>query len=270
MKKIILALLIFSSSFAEEQKTVFLAAFARENALILPRFLKCLEKLDHDKKAMTLYIHIGKSEDQTEEIIRNWVDMHRPLYHEILLDHWIDHEDPDGLGYGRKTRQRALEACLDRGEDYFFHLDSQCLIAPGTLKILIEKNKPIIAPMLRAIPEFNDPFSNFFAKASETGYYQDDPMYWMILNEVKIGTFPVPVVHTTYLVQKEVLPNLSYEDFTDEYEFIIFSRNARKNHVSQYICNEEPFGVLFHFLNDPRKDPVEAIRLKHILSLPSL
>lgn len=270
MKKILLALLIFSTCYAHEQKTVFLATFAKDNALILPRFLKCLERLDHDKQAITLYIHIGQSQDDTEEIIRNWVDAHRTLYHEIIVDHWIDHAYPEGLGYGRAIRQHAHEVCLDRDEDYFFHMNVNCLLAKQTLKVLLEKNKPIVAPMLRAIPEFNDPFSNFFAEVSETGYYLDNPLYWLILHEVKIGTFLVPVVHSTYLVQREALQNLSYEESTDEYDFIIFSRNARKNQIQQYICNEETFGVLLHFHSDPKTDPVEAIRLKHILSLPSL
>jgi len=270
MKKILLALLIFSSCLAQERKTVFLATFAKDNALILPRFLKCLENLDHEKQAMTLYIHVGESQDDTKEIIQNWIDANGSFYREVIVDDWVDSAYTDGLGFGRTIRQRALEICQGRDEDYFFHMDSNCLIAPQTLRVLQEKNKPIIAPMLRAIPEFNDPFSNFFAKVSGTGYYLDDPMYWIILDEIKVGTFPVPVVHATYLVQKEAFKNLSYEDSTDEYDFIIFSRNARKNQIEQYICNEEAFGVLFHFENDPKTDPAEALRLKHILDLPSL
>lgn len=270
MKKIILALLIFSSSFAQEQKTVFLATFLENHALFLPKFLKCLENLEHDKEAMTLYFQLGKSEDKTEEIIRKWIDTHHSLYHEIIVSHWMDHTYPEGLGYGRAIRQHALEVCQKCDMDYYFHVNPNCLLAKQTLRTLIEKDKPIIAPMLRAIPEFNDPYSNFFAGVTETGYYRDHPMYWLILHEVKLGTFSVPVVHGAYLVQKDYLKSLSYEDSTDEYDFIIFSRIARENQIQQYICNEESFGVLFNFQNDPKKDPIEAMRLKHILSLPSL
>ena len=56
-----------------------------------------------------------------------------------------------------------------------------------------------------------------------------------------LGAFAVPVVHVVYLIKSDYIKNLSYMDGTHEWEFIIFSRNARKNGIQQYICNEEDF-----------------------------
>jgi len=100
--------------------------------------------------------------------------------------------------------------------------------------------------MLRSIPQI-DCYSNYFCAVDDRGYYKDHPLYMEILNRSTIGTFNVPVVHCTYLINSKYIDKLDYSDGSNDYEFVIFSRSARKNNIGQFICNEEKFGVLVHF-----------------------
>jgi hypothetical protein len=175
-----------------------------------------------------------------------------PLYRKVIFE---SHEVPnlsfpsphewtgDRLYALALIRNKSLAIAKQEHCDYYFVVDCDNFIIPSTLTDLVAKDLPIVAPMLRSIPEPGDINSNFFYEVTETGYYKGCPKeYFDILNRVKTGTFKMPLVHCTYLIKCEYIDKLSYTDGTREYEFIIFSRIARKNHVNQYICNEKFYG----------------------------
>lgn len=244
----------------QEGKTVLIAILARNKAHVLPRFLNCIENLDYDKKLIDIYINTNNNDDNTESILKAWSNDNEGIYHEIIWkSHNVENLDATGphewtpkrfkvLG---KIRNESMKQAKKRGLDYYFVVDCDNFIEPMTLKKLIKKKKPIIAPMLRAIPEPGDCYSNYFCDVSSNGYYKDHEDYMKILSCTKRGTFKVPVVHCTYLIDTKHIDNLNYVDGTDDYEFVIFSRTARKHGVGQYICNEEEFGTLIHFYDAP-------------------
>ena len=240
----------------QEQKSVLLAILARNKAHLLPRFLRCIEALEYDKKCITIYINTNNNEDKTEEILENWTAQNREQYRSIIFEsHEVEgipktgpHEwNPERFKLLGSIRNKSLQKTKECKCDYYFVVDCDNFIAPKTLSYLIGKDKPIIAPLLRSVPTINDPYSNYFCDITEGGYYQSHPDYQPILQRAKIGTFKVPVVHCTYLVKAEYVDALNYIDGTDDYEFVIFSRNARNRGIEQYICNELEFGTLLHF-----------------------
>jgi hypothetical protein len=125
-------------------------------------------------------------------------------------------------------------------------VDCDNFVTPCTLKYLIQKDKPIIAPMLRAIPRPTDNYSNFMFDVNANGYEKRHPDFYKILKKEKVGTFEVPIVHCTYLIKGEYLNRLTYCDYSRHHEYVIFSRIARHTGTPQYICNERDFGVLLH------------------------
>ena len=50
-------------------------------------------------------------------------------------------------------RNRSLEKAKEYQTDFYFVADCDNFILPHTLKTLIQKDKPFIAPMLRSIPK---------------------------------------------------------------------------------------------------------------------
>jgi Anp1 len=252
-------LLLCEMGAVAEDKTVLLAILARNKAHVLPAYLTSIENLDYDKKAITVYINTNNNEDETLALLEDWARRNEGQYAQIIFDvhsvkglvetkpHVWNAQRFKVLG---RIRNKSMQMAQEHQCDYYFVVDCDNFITPCTLKALVAQDRPIIAPMLRAIPENGDPYSNFFCAIDDNGYYRDHPNYWKILNRQMLGTFKVPVVHCTYLIKTAYIDQLNYIDETNDFEFVIFSRMARKNGVSQYICNEYDFGQLIHFYTD--------------------
>lgn len=237
---------------AEGSKHVLLAILARNKAHILPLYLSSIENLQYEKKDITVYINTNNNEDETREILEEWITKKGSLYRKIIFE---SHEVPnlscpgpnewtcDRLHALALIRNKSLSIAKEERCDYYFVIDCDNFVIPSTLADLVAKDLPIVAPMLRTIPEPGDINSNFFYEVTETGYFKGFPNeYFDILNRAKIGTFKMPLVQCTYLIKCDYLDKLSYTDDTQAFEFIIFSRTARKNRVGQYICNEKFYG----------------------------
>jgi hypothetical protein len=236
-------------------KTVLLAILARNKAHVLPYFLQCINALEYNKKLITVYINTNNNADETEKILEEWAKTKKGEYKEIIFDsHQVQslaQTNPHDWNAVRfkvlgAIRNKSMSQAKAYGCDYYFVVDCDNFITPCTLKELVMKDKPIIAPMLKAIPNPQDMYSNFFCDISQNGYFKSHPDYAMILHKEKVGTFEEPVVHCTYLVRSDCIDKLTYVDGTNDYEFVIFSRSARNSDVKQYICNEQNFGILLH------------------------
>lgn len=239
----------------ETNKTVLLAILARNKAHTLPYYLRCLDNLDYDKKSITVYINTNNNDDDTETILRNWAKRNEDTYNKIIFEsHHVDSlssENPHAWHGARfralgAIRQQSMLKTKEYGLDYYFVVDCDNFIAPETLRVLVQEDKPIIAPMLLAKPKLGDSYSNYFCDIDPVGLYKDHEDYYKILLKQKTGSFKVPVVHCTYLVNAEHIDKLRYVDGTDMWEFVIFSTSARNSGVDQYICNKQDFGFLLH------------------------
>lgn len=228
---------------------------ARNKAHVLADYLTCIENLEYDKQALAIYINTNNNDDNTREILDEWTKKNKRLYRNIIMDaHNIQNLiptkphvwTPQRFKVLGTIRNKSLQIAHMLACDYYFVVDCDNFITPCTLRSLIRKDKPIIAPMLRAVPHPGDTYSNFVCAVNEDGYEKRHPDYIKILRREKVGTFLVPIVHCTYLIKTEFLNLLGYTDETHHHEFIVFSRLARKNGVRQYICNEKKFGVLLH------------------------
>lgn len=143
-------------------------------------------------------------------------------------------------------REVSLHKTIEHNCDFYFVVDCDNFLAPETLQHLVNLQRPIVGPMLKPIPNPREYYSNFFANVNKYGYYENSPNYLDYRFNNKTGCFEVPVVHCTYLIQREYLPYVMYIDGTKAYEFVIFSKSTRDNNVKQYLCNEIPFGSLCH------------------------
>lgn len=244
---------------SSEDKTVLLAILARNKEHTLPHFLNCIDNLEYDKKKIVVYINTNNNQDSTKELLESWVKKNEKEYALVEFEtHEIDEMEStrphEWTAERFKTlgtiRNKSLQKTKEHQCDFYFVVDCDNFIIPCTLRDLVSKDKPIIAPMLYAIPERGDTYSNYFNHISDTGYCLSHPDYFKILAREMVGTLEMPVVHCTYLIKSEYIDRLNYIDDTNDYEFVIFSRNARKNGVGQYLCNEKDFGYLIHFFDD--------------------
>jgi len=241
-----------------ETARVFIAIIARNHEHVLPTYLDCIDKLDYNKKNISVYITTYNNIDKTEEFLTQWADAHKNEYESVeVKSHVVNalgsadpHEwTPRKRKALAKIKSESLQKAIEKNTDFYFAVNCDNYIAPQTLRVLIEKNRPIIAPMLTSAS--NDLYSNFFCAVSSNGYFASHPDYERIVRKEKKGTFNVPVVHCTYLVRKDVFSQVSYIDGTDDFDFVIFARSARLNGIPQYICNEQKFGTILHRKKTP-------------------
>ncbi len=160
-----------------------------------------------------------------------------------------------------------MDICLEEGCDYYFVADCDNILTPPTLEILLNEKKPMIAPMLKPFPLKTQYYSNFFAKVNSDGFYLDDPDYFRIRFNQITGTFKVPLIHCTYLIESQCLNKLRYWDKTETYEFVILAKWARMANIDQYISNLVNFGWLFHPPEDVSYDEETDIFEKSFVGL---
>jgi hypothetical protein len=255
--------LLICSNLSAADPTVLVAILARNKAHTLPLYLQCLERFDYDKQSITIYINTNNNDDDTAQILHAWADKHQNEYKKILFDEYqVSNLIPtrahqwngQRLKLLGQIRNRSMQVAKEQGCDYYFVADCDNFLIPETLRDLVDRNRPIIAPLLKSIPLPNDIYANFFHAATSNGYYDADPskrpLFFAILQRKLLGTFAVPVVHCTYLIQSKYLDQLTYVDETPHHEFIVFSRSARKAGIQQYICNEREYGTQIHYEDD--------------------
>jgi hypothetical protein len=142
-----------------------------------------------------------------------------------------------------QIRNASLRRALDLGCDFYFVADVDNFIRPATLRELVALDLPIVAPLLRSIvPERF--YSNYHAEIDAAGYYRSCDQYYWILNRHVRGVVEVPVVHCTYLVRADMIPQLTYEEESGRHEYVVFCDTARKAGIPQYLDNRQVYGYI--------------------------
>ncbi|KAI4797266.1 hypothetical protein KUCAC02_025221, partial [Chaenocephalus aceratus] len=157
--------------------------------------------------------------------IKRFWEKHRSLFPEARLI------GPEENLPENKARHMAVEACKkDLGCDYYFSIDSDvALINDDALRILIEENKSVIAPMLSRHGKL---WSNFWGALSPEGFYSRSEDY----------------IEIAYLLRGSVLRSrLSqaslYLDETMDPD-MVFCRSIRDQGVFMFVSNRDEFGRL--------------------------
>ncbi|XP_069911110.1 procollagen galactosyltransferase 2 isoform X3 [Oryctolagus cuniculus] len=242
-----------------QRPTVLVAILARNAARALPTFLGCLERLDYPKSRMAVWVATDHNVDNTTEILREWLRNVRDLYHYVEWRPMDKPESyPDEIGpkhwpssrfaHVMKLRQAALRAAREKWSDYVLFIDvDNFLTNPQTLGLLMAENKTIVAPML----ESRGLYSNFWCGITPQGFYRRTPDYLPIREWKRTGCFPVPMVHSTFLIdlRKEASGRLAFypphPDYTWTFDdIIVFAFSSRQAGVQMYLCNREHYGYL--------------------------
>jgi GR25 family glycosyltransferase involved in LPS biosynthesis/SAM-dependent methyltransferase/tetratricopeptide (TPR) repeat protein len=232
---------------------VLVAILAKQKEPALPLYLECIEALDYPKSSIVLYIRTNNNTDRTEQILREWVARVGHLYAHVEFDA----EDVEarveqfGVHEWNATRFRVLgrirnvsmRRALEHECDFYFVADVDNFVRPCTLRELMALDLPIVAPLLRSIGAGNF-YSNYHAEIDANGYYKACDQYHWILNRWVRGVMEMPVVHCTYLIRADVLNDLTYEDGSNRFEYVVFSDSARKSRVPQYLDNRQVYGYI--------------------------
>jgi GR25 family glycosyltransferase involved in LPS biosynthesis len=232
---------------------ILVAILAKSKELALPLYLECIEALDYPKSSMVLYIRTNNNTDKTEQILRDWVARVGHLYHSVEFDasnvaekveQFREHEwNETRFSVLGRIRNLSMRRAIELECDYYFVADADNFIRPATLRELVALDLPIASPLLRSIAP-GQYYSNYHAEIDGNGYFKGCDQYGWILHRYIRGVVEVPVVHCTYLVRTDLIPQLTYEDPTGRHEYVVFSDSARKAGIPQYFDNRQIYGYI--------------------------
>ena len=244
-----LSFLWSGNSTVADEHPITIAILAKDKAHCLPLYLSCIEQQTWPKNKTYLYIRTNNNNDNSAEILKLWVQSVKDKYLDIYFDDSnletnIQQYHPHEWNYERlkimgTLRQQSIEWAYQKGSHYFV-ADCDNFIFPHTIEIMASRNLSIVAPLLHS----NCAYSNFHAAIDKNGYYQSSPFYLPLVNQEIKGIIQVPVVHCTYFIRYEILPEIVYDDESYRYEYVIFSDNARKKNIPQYLDTTDVFGYL--------------------------
>uniref|UniRef100_A0A669EG57 Collagen beta(1-O)galactosyltransferase 2b n=1 Tax=Oreochromis niloticus TaxID=8128 RepID=A0A669EG57_ORENI len=238
---------------------VMIVIVARNAAHSLPYYLGCIERLEYPKERIAIWAATDHNVDNTTAMLREWLKRAQHIYHFVewrpmeeprsYTDEWgPKHWPPSRFNHVMKLRQAALKAARERWADYILFVDSDNLLTnPRVLNLMMAENLTLVAPML----ESRSLYSNFWCGMTPQGYYKRTPDYQPIREWKRLGCFPVPMVHSTFLLdlRRESSSDLVFYPPHPDYswafdDIMVFAFSARQAGVQMYVCNREHYGFL--------------------------
>ena len=234
----------------KENSHILIAILAKDKAPCLPFYLQCIYNQDYDKKDIHLYIRTNDNNDNTAEILLEFIGKYGKEFGSIYYDDSslspalkdMSHRDWNAhrfyiLG---QIRQDSVDYAAKYGWHYFV-ADCDNFITPNTLKAMIKnKNYKVIGPMLPT----KTGYSNFHYSVDKDGYYAHNDAYMKLLHKKIVGATSVDVIHCTYFINNDTLKDISYNDESKRHEYVIFSDVLRKKNIKQYLLNDGFYGIL--------------------------
>ena len=153
----------------KETPEVVLAIFIEQETPFIEEFFNKLIALNYPKEEIDLFIH--NSVPYHSDDVEDFLDLIQNKDDEDAKDkdsyHSIEVVDTDQYVNERTGRNMGLQHCIDLKCDYYFSVDGVAHVDNEfTLKLLIEQNREVIAPlMIRAYQAW----SNFWGALNDDG-----------------------------------------------------------------------------------------------------
>lgn len=221
----------------KEYPLVLIGIFIQQPTPFVTVFFERLLKLQYPNDRLKLFIY-------------NQVPHHEGQVSSFLQDHGSLYKDIKSIGPaeemdGTSSRNLGIDMCRkDDDCDYFFNLDIEVVLKnKDTLRILIELNLPIVAPLITRAGRL---WSNFWGALSADGYYARSEDYVDIVQGRRQGVWNVPYVSSVYLVKASFLRSELQNDklYTSHIldPDMAFCHNIRSKGVFMYVANMHTFG----------------------------
>ncbi|XP_061492936.1 procollagen-lysine,2-oxoglutarate 5-dioxygenase 2 isoform X2 [Rhineura floridana] len=228
----------------DENPRVTIGVFIEQPTPFLPKFLDRLLTLEYVKEKLSFFIH--NNEVFHEKHIKRFWEKAKNMFKTIHI------VGPEEYLSQADARNMGMDICRQNKEcDYYFSIDADVVLTnPNTLKLLIEQNRKMIAPL---VPRHGKLWSNFWGALSADGYYARSEDYVDIVQGNRVGVWNVPYVANIYLIKGQTLRsemkerNYFARDRLDP--DMALCRNAREMGVFMYITNRHEFGRLISTAN---------------------
>lgn len=220
-----------------EYPVVVIGIFIQQPTPFVTVFFERLFNLKYPKNRLKLFIY--NQESHHEQHIHAFLDSHESEYQGVKLIG--PEEDIDPVS----SRNLGFDMCRDDIDcEYFFSIDVDVVLKnEDTLRILIEHNKPFIAPMLTKPGRL---WTNFWGALSADGFYARSEDYVDIVQGHRVGLWNVPYVSHIFLIKADTLrtdlkdPDLFKSTTLDP--DMAFCEKIRNKGVFMFVTNMDTFG----------------------------
>uniref|UniRef100_A0A8C2TMF7 procollagen-lysine 5-dioxygenase n=1 Tax=Coturnix japonica TaxID=93934 RepID=A0A8C2TMF7_COTJA len=228
-----------------EYPRVKIGVFIEQPTPFLPKFLDRLLTLDYPKEALSVFIH--NNEVYHEKHIKKFWEKAKNMIRNIKI------VGPEENLSQAEARNMGMDLCRqDDACEYYFSIDADVVLTnPKTLKILIEQNRKIIAPL---VTRHGKLWSNFWGALSPDGYYARSEDYIDIVQGNRVGVWNIPYMANIYLIKGQTLrsemkeKNYFMRDKLDP--DMALCRNAREMTLQRE--KDSPSSETFHMLRPPK------------------
>jgi len=221
----------------DDLPTVLIGVFVEKATPFLEEFLHKIYLLDYPKNKIHLFVH-------------NNVDYHAKLVNDFVANYTSQYASAKTIVPEDKTkewhaRNLAVEEAVKKNCDYFLSVDGEAhLDNPFTLKLLMEQNRGIVAPVL--VRPYKA-WSNFWGALTSEGFYARSNDYMDIVKGDRRGLWNVPFLSGVYLVNGTILKN---EKLRPNYinnlldADMAFCLNNRNRDIFMFVSNRVDWGHL--------------------------
>ncbi|XP_063965502.1 procollagen-lysine,2-oxoglutarate 5-dioxygenase 1-like [Lytechinus pictus] len=213
----------------EEYPTVVIAVFIGVPTPFFEEFLDRLAKLNYPKNKIDIFIHNRAMFHY--HMLEKFRAEKGPLYNNIKIILPAESlSDAEG-------RNRGVDYGISKECQYYFSVDSDVqLTNPDVLRLLMETNKGIVAPLVSKPGKL---WSNFWGDLNNMGYYARSDDYVDLVRGDRRGIWNVPYINNIYLVKGELLqkhhPNFKGEEDLDT--DMALGIDLRSKGVFMYLVN---------------------------------
>uniref|UniRef100_A0A668AAR1 Procollagen-lysine,2-oxoglutarate 5-dioxygenase 1 n=1 Tax=Myripristis murdjan TaxID=586833 RepID=A0A668AAR1_9TELE len=179
-----------------EYPLVVIGIFIQQPTPFVTVFFERLLKLRYPKNRLKLFIY--NQEPHHEQQVSSFLHDYGNLYQDVKFI------GPEEEMDSATSRNVGFDMCRqDKDCEYFFNLDIEVVLKnEDTLKIVVEQNLPIVAPMITRVGRL---WSNFWGALSAEGYYARSEDYVDIVQGRRLGVWNVPYVSSVFLVKGSLL-----------------------------------------------------------------
>ncbi|XP_012246247.1 procollagen-lysine,2-oxoglutarate 5-dioxygenase [Bombus impatiens] len=221
----------------ESYPIILIAIFIERPTPFLTEFLSAIYQQAYPKSKLHLLIH--NNVEYHQDVVDNFMKKVGREYNsskQISVNDAMNEVD---------ARNLAMDYCLLKECSGYFSIDSVShLDNEHTLKLLIEQQRDIIAPLLVRPYKM---WSNFWGAIMDDGFYARSFDYIEIVNNERRGLWNVPFISNCYLINatlisnKETRPSYSEGDLDTE---MAFAYANRERNIFMYVSNRVDFGHL--------------------------
>ncbi|XP_015171280.1 PREDICTED: procollagen-lysine,2-oxoglutarate 5-dioxygenase 3 isoform X1 [Polistes dominula] len=216
---------------------ILIALFINIPVPFLEEFLLSVYRQTYPKSKLHLFIYNDVS--YHEQTVQEFVDT---IGHEYLaVKQILPNNDIDEV----QARNLAMDYCLLKNCEGYFSIDAIAhLDNEHTLKLLVEQQRNIVAPLL--VRPYKA-WSNFWGAITDDGFYARSFDYMEIVKNERRGLWNVPFISNCYLINATLIknkitrPSYSIDDLDPDMSFAYVNR---ERYIHMYVSNRLDFGHL--------------------------